>query len=272
VSYWNLRLLILAVASLVVGPTALAGLVVGGFDGTRAGSDNIIDGSSANNAVASLLEHFPDTSLVGTPQMTPAFLEGVDILVLTPAATLSAAEQAAFLGFVNNGGRALLLADGYGDYFDRSLSYLEPLGVWYDRLPTRDVIKTLPIAPSHPVIDGPFGVVAEVYVANAGMFTGLGPYAHSLIEIPATSKSVFAVIEQGALGPNSGRIAMFADSNAFLDPENGGSFFTESHIALFLNSINFLAVPEPSSLTLVGAACAMGGVFAGLRRIRMTSK
>ena len=236
------------------------------FDETRAGTDNIITGNLSNDSVAALVENFPAAKFVVLSELTPTFLDGIDILALTPATPLSASEQAALLGYVTAGGRALLMGDGYSGYFDNSISFFSPFGVIFAREPTGNLIVADPIAPEHPLINGPFGSVSDILVRNSGEFADLGPYAESLIEIPATDGSVFAVIEQGAIGPTSGALVLIADSNPFLDDDIGGFFNADAHRALFLNSIDFLAVPEPNSFVLLGLGGAVSLVLATLRR------
>ena len=101
-----------------------------------------------------------------------------------------------------------------------------------------------------------------------GEIFGLGTVCIATGRCGTTGNIVLAAIESGSLGPNSGRVVLMTDSTQFFDEDDGGFFAAEQHQHLFLNSIDYLATPEPSTLTLVGVAGAMGGLLAGLRRIR----
>ena len=75
-------------------------------------------------------------------------------------------------------------------------------------------------------------------------------FATALAKLDANNVPDLAVIESHALSPTSGRVLMFADANLFIDEDDSGFFLVEAHQMLFLNSINYLATPEPSSRSL----------------------
>jgi hypothetical protein len=75
-----------------------------------------------------------------------------------------------------------------------------------------------------------------------------------------------AAIEANALGPGSGRMVLFADATPLADADTGGFF--ASHEKLFLNSIEYLTVPEPSSVALGWMAAGGGLALVALGRMR----
>lgn len=256
---WIVTMVVFAGASMP--QTARAALVIGVFDETRAGVTNLMTGTYAEDAVASLNAHFPGTALVAAPTLTPEFLSGVDMVVLTsaqsgsrPFTPLSTSEQSALVDFVNAGGGALLVAEGHYPFIDASQSLVGPFGVTIEDDGITGIIFAEYDVVSHPVIDGPFGTGIGVFVHGSGIFTDFGPYATSLASMVVTGESVLAVIESGALSPTSGRVVMIADSTPFIDYDESGYFGL--HEPLFLNTINYLATPEPSTLVLAGIACA----------------
>ncbi len=262
---------------LAVAP-AQAAFVVGGFDATRAGVANVINGIYSEDTIAATVDSFPGMTFAATPKLTPEFLSGINVLVLTPASSetkaitaLSASEQAALLDFVKAGGSALLICE-LTTFLPASQSFLSPFGVTAIDDNVTGLITTETTQPSHPVVNGPFGAVPGALMYGAVKFSNVGPYAQTIMTNSANGDSVLAVIESHALGPNSGRVVMIADGSVFIDGNNGGLFGVQEHRSLFLNSINFLAVPEPSTLTLLGIAAAISAVGVTTRRIKSRAK
>jgi hypothetical protein len=254
---------------------ARGGLVVGAFDASRAGDANITAGIYSVDCMSALTTNFPGTTFATSPTLTPEFLSGVDILILHPAKSdvaaitpLSGSEQTALVNFVKAGGRALLLAEGEDPFIPVAQTFMSPFGVTLVDDGLKGLRLSDSVAPTHPVMNGPFGEVDQVLNYGIGVFSDLGPYASPLAVLETNGSVVYAAIEAGALGPNSGRVVLMGDSTPFFDQDNGGFFGEGPHEDLFLNTIDYLATPEPSTLTLLGAAGAMGGVIAGIRRIR----
>jgi hypothetical protein len=249
------------VASVLV-PTVIcngAGLVIGTFDTTRSSTANVASGPYAEEARAAIATNFPGSSFLTSPTLTPQFLSQINILLITADKTdtvgitpLSASEQTAMVNYVIAGGSAFLLADGY--FLTSAQSLVSPFGVTLVDDGKSGYQSVTPTTHLHPVINGPFGDTTQITMYGAGLFTNLGPHAVSLATMDSTHQPVLATIESHALGSSSGRVILMADSTTFADSGDGG-FFTE-HKTLFLNSMQYLAVPEPSGWVLA--------VFAGL--------
>ena len=252
---------------------ARANLVVGTFDSTRATTANILTGLYTHEAVASLTSHFPGTTFATAPTLTPQFLSGINILLIASPMTdsteitpLSSSEQTAMLNFVKAGGSAFLVADGYSPFIPADTSMVSPFGMSIVDDGLTGVLNATPTTQSHPVINGPFGDTTSILLYGAGVFTSLGPYATDLANMDALHMPVLAAIPSHALSPTSGRVVIISDSQAFIDDTAGG-FFPQQQ-ALFLNTINYLATPEPSGLALAGIAGALVALAAGAPRIR----
>jgi hypothetical protein len=255
-------------AATLVASHAQAGLTVGTFNYVRNGLANFENGVLSTQARASLLANFPGSSITATDTLTPEFLSGIDVLFLVSAqydgvgiTPLSAAEKTAVYNFVLGGGGAIMLAEDYADH-PSAQSLVDPFGVTIDD----DGVGGLQACtiPSHPTFDGPFGVQPFFAVYGSGAFTNLGPYATSLSEEQTTGLPVMASIESGVLGPGSGRVLMFGDVSAFADPIVDGGYFSQGE-TLFLNSIAFVAAPEPGSIALAGLGLLALGLV-GRRR------
>ncbi|MBL9123078.1 MAG: PEP-CTERM sorting domain-containing protein [Planctomycetaceae bacterium] len=252
-----------------------AALVVGAFDASRAGAANVTSGDFSTESMSLLQAEFVGTTFATSPSLTPEFLAGVDILILTPAssattaiAPLSTDEQDALLGFVKAGGRALLLAEGENPFIPVAATYMALFGVTLVDDGLTGLHPGESIAPAHPIINGPFGEVAGALFYGHGKFSDLGPYATPLAKVSSNGDITLAAIESGALGPGSGRVVLMADSTPFFDSDDGGFFVLGEHQALFLNTIQFLSVPEPTTqhLLAVGGGLAAIGAALGRRR------
>lgn len=263
-----------AAASVLV-PTVTcsgAGLVIGTFDTTRSSTANVASGPFAQDARAAIAANFPGSSFLTSPTLTPQFLSQIDILLITADKTdtvgitpLSASEQTAMVNYVTSGGSAFLLADGF--FLTAAQSLVSPFGVTLVNDGRSGFLSVTPTTHLHPVINGPFGDTTKITMYGAGLFTNLGPHATSLATMDATHQSVLATIEAHALGSSSGRVILMSDSTTFVDSADGGFF--SAHKTLFLNSMEYLAVPEPSSWVLAvmaGLPCAWFGIGRNYRR------
>jgi hypothetical protein len=257
--------LVLAALSMF-GAAVRADIVVGSFDASRAGQANIADGFLTTQARASLQSHFPGSTITTAPSLTPAFLSGLDVLIVSSVnnsggiVPLSASEQTALFNYVLGGGTVLILAEEYLDHVSAQ-SLLTPFGITIDDDHVSGLQYGTILNPAHPIFDGPFGVQSQFAVLGSGVFTDLGPYATSLATMDSTGYPILASIEAGALGPGSGRVILMPDATPFADPIVDG-YFSEAE-TLFLNTVAYL-VPEPASGTL--ACMAMIVVSLGLRR------
>jgi hypothetical protein len=219
--------------------------------------------------MASLNSAFPGTTFATAPTLTPQFLDQIDVLLIGSPKTdaigitpLSAGEQTALFNFVSGGGRAFLVADGFSPFIPAAQSMLQPFGMTIVDDGLSGVLNATPTAPAHPVISGPYGTTTSIQVFGSGVLTALGP-ASGLANMDALNQPVLAAIAEHALSPTSGRVVIIADASFLVDDVLGG-FYPQSQ-ALFLNTMNYLFVPEPSGGVLAAAACGIV-VLAGAAR------
>jgi hypothetical protein len=218
-------------------------VIIAGFDNSRSGDASFSSGSRFSLARAGVLNNFPATSFTGFPTLTKSNLLPVDVLVIGVATTttsdvppLSTNEQTALYEFVKNGGTVVLFTDN--DTFDAqatnvNASFLSPFGLATRGTVTGGVSAFVPIPAQHPITAGPFGNISSFSEFFPGSITNLGPYATSL----ATNSGgcVLAVIEAGAIAPQSGRVVIFSDISGFWNTD--GYFPANSN--LFMNVMNY---------------------------------
>jgi hypothetical protein len=116
------------------------------------------------------------------------------------------------------------------------------------------------IAPNHPVMKQPFGIVTTFATSYGGWFDDLGPYATALATYDTNGQPALAAIPPGALGPGSGAVVFLGDADSVVDSAAGGLFKSGDNEKFFLNAVAY--VPEPSTFSLL----AMVGVLLGFRR------
>ncbi|MBX7166015.1 MAG: hypothetical protein K1X74_06670 [Pirellulales bacterium] len=240
---------------------APAGIVVGGFDDARGGISAVFNGSFVDDARNSLLSHFDVDAIVGTTELTPAFLSGIDLLILSNAITqsvgtpLSPAEQTAVHDFVHAGGRAMVVIDGF--MTGSSQSYATPFGLTIEDDDLSGVLPVIGIDPPHPVWDGPYGDQLLALFYGAGKFTflnGASPVARAFI-VPEPGIVAF---DHDVLGPGSGRVVVFGDTTPFIDGDVNPAAFP-AHEALWLNTLHYLIEPVPEPATWTLAVCGAIG-------------
>lgn len=224
-------------------------IVFGGFDLTRSGEASFPEGANFSQARAAVLSHYPAASFVSFPTLSTSNLAPVNVLVIGTPATitneitpLDAEEQTALLGYVQNGGAALLFTDN--DSFASqaaaaNASFLAPFGVAGGGTLISEVVAEVLTPENHPITSGPFGTVPFFLQFVPGVITNLGPHATAL----ATNYGgiALAVINPGQLGPGSGPVVFFPDISGFWDTD--GYFPTNA--ALFLNAVEFARAPLP---------------------------
>lgn len=248
---------LLLVICLLLGAnqSACGAVVVGTFDVSRGGISSLDGGELTNLVRGALLANF-DATITSSAQLSTEFLSSVDMLVLCSSYStsdgvvpLSAAEQAALLGFVLSGGRAAIVVEAVGGV-NSAQSFLSPFDMVIDDQ-TLAVDTLLIETPSHLVLNGPFGAPAPLVVTVAGWLSDVGPYATVLASMEATGLPVIAAIEANVLGPGSGRVVVMTDASPFADDMD----FSIGE-PLFLNMMNYLItpVPEPTSGLLMGMA------------------
>jgi PEP-CTERM motif len=170
---------------------------------------------------------------------------------------LSSSEQAALHNFVLGGGSAILITDNTG-FATAGNSFMNVFGVNATGQLAGSQHGTVTDLTS-PVTNGPFGRATDFTGNYTGYFNSLGSYATSLGTWDANGAPALAAIAPGALGPGSGAVVFFSDSNQAFDTSNQ---------TLMLNSIAYggASVPEPSSLLLCFIGLAMAGGAASVRR------
>lgn len=215
--------------------------------------------------VQDLLKSFyPDLLFVTTDVLTEGFLSGVDVMFFGSVSgdgiaidpILSSDEQQALLNFVLSGGSAFVGTEwsGPGEWcYEANQSLLSPFGLHSTGLtlymPPDNVATSTDT--SHPITDGPYGMITEIVMAGAGYYDALGPYAHTLA-VDGLDRSVLAVIERDAMSPGSGPVIFMSDLNAI---EEEFLLTTTNGLAM-LNGVDFLLVPEPTTALLLAAGLA----------------
>jgi hypothetical protein len=268
----------------MVMPAALfaRSIVVGGFDVSRGGQESILSQGPLQSAITAA---FRGTTFSGSPSLTPSYLSSVNAVILGVAydgddsiTGLSPSEQTALVNFVKAGGTVLLYTESdFSDIFTAAnTSFLAPFGLASTGYLVGPEPTTV-VALSNPVINGPFGVATGFTNVFTGWFSSLGS-AQELITFDTNGQPTVAVLMPGALGPGSGAVVFFSDSNFLL-----GSFLGDPNdTTLVLNSlalsgcqvtITYMSGPPkssdghnttmmatfmPTSGTLIDAAIACG--------------
>lgn len=209
-------------------------VTIGGFNSDRGGPQG-----SINKFEAIFGTSFPDATIVATPTLTPEFLAGIDVLILsavtgrtTPLSPLSGAEQAALEDFVQNGGGAYLVSDN-SSFQGASNSFLQPFGIVAGGSDCSLVFASIVDRVTFPEItDGPFGIVETLRGGCIGSFSNTG-FSTVLASWSAGSLAGSpAVLAESAIGLGEGRIVAVGD-NELASFEDGRT--------LLFNAICFLS-------------------------------
>lgn len=248
----------LVFAALVATPfISRGGVIIGALASPRQGELALVGGGALGTSVANYITtRYPDATIVGTQELTPAFVATVDILILNSASglgigtLLSSDEQTAVLNFVKSGGGAIIAADGNPDWAGDSFG--APFGVTTGQA-TTSTGRFVEL--DHPVARGPFGTITQFTIDPLGdpdAFVSTGAYATVIARagIDGTGPPIIASIPENRIGPGSGRVVFYSDA---VIP--GWSALTDD--GLLLNSIEYvMGVPEPSSMTTAGLGIA----------------
>lgn len=260
-------------------PAHAGPIVIGGFDANRGGFESLTPandpnallspytGSQENSALAAdIANALPGTQFLFSNTLTSSFLGNVSAVILGVATTefsaitpLSVSEQTALRNFVLGGGTALIFADNAT--FDANApaanaSLLSPFGVTATGILGGNPSAPL-LNPNGP-LTGPFGPVDGLFNGYPGYFNETnGGQVLAVLDGDPT-KAAIDYFAPGALGPTSGLVVLFSDSDAMVAQDG----LTTGNLNLILNA---LSVPESDTLAIF-AACLAGLVFARRRR------
>lgn len=234
--------------------------VIGGWNSARAGSAGL-EGSYAAATLTAIQAEFPDVTFSGSSEITDAFLANVDVMAVWAIRNLndfivplSNAEQTALMDFIANGGAAILFGDGDLDSGSEAAnaSIFDPFGVTVTGLVSGTECAEVITPASHPITNGPFGLLSRFDTWYPGWFSELGPWVTPLATLDANDEATLAIIPAGTIAPGSGPVVLFSDVAPF-----ALSILPEDE-ALVLNTTAFL-IPEPSasSLIVIAIICAV---------------
>jgi len=169
---------------------------------------------------------------------------------MTPRLGLS--EQEELLRYVEEGGPLLIVVELHGDDIqdavDAGNALLAPFGLLLADPgpdPICDGFAPVTTPESHPLTDGPFGVVQQLLLSGAGWLEDLGPHGQALVphpqsEEPVNGQPIVAVIERDTLKPGSGRVLVVSDGNWMLDADLYSDFYFPRHEKFFSNALAWL--------------------------------
>jgi hypothetical protein len=262
----------LLVAMFAVGPCHLAhagSVVVGGFNAARGGFESLAPGEDSTLA-SDISSAFPGTTFKFTGTLTPTFLSGSQVVILGVATTdssavapLSSSEQSVMRNFVLGGGTALIFADNStfsANAPATNASFLSPFGVSITGTLTGG--RTAPIINSTGPLTSPYPVTA--FFGNyTGYFNNIGQ--GTVLANFGAGEPAIDYFAPGVLGPHSGAVVLFADSDAMV----AGDALTSTNLNLVLNAFatHQLSVPEPSTwlMVLLASVVASLGTYLNSR-------
>ncbi|MFM9995165.1 MAG: hypothetical protein ACKVU4_05125 [Phycisphaerales bacterium] len=214
---------------------------VGGFDESRGGALSIESGSYIPILRALIEQEFPGVQVSGAPELTPAYLDTLDVLVISAIlcdggpgcalAPLSSAEQDALYAFVQSGGTALIFSENY-DFVPANQSVIDPFGLVVDGQLGGGVVCEVANPEASPGTSGPFGLVTEFDTFYPGWFPRLGASAIARGVFAGSGETGLAIITPDALNAGSGLVVLVSDTSGVYD-----GFRTEGMTRLVLNTI-----------------------------------
>ncbi|MDJ0757321.1 MAG: hypothetical protein QNJ45_27560 [Ardenticatenaceae bacterium] len=218
-----------------------ANLKIGGFDTTRASISSFPAGAAFDEVRAALATHYPQVTYTAVTTLTQPALADVDILILpstydvfVPISPLTTDEQNVLFNYVTSGGCAILMPENH-DFNPANESLLDPFGMDITGLIWGWLTVSVPNPNASAVTNGPHGTVSSFAQGWPGGLTNLGPYATGYAA--NSLGTALAVIEPGAVGPESGPVIVYSDTTFFADADVGGGF--SGNTTLFLNTVAF---------------------------------
>ncbi len=216
---------------------------IGGFDLGRGGSLSLSEGGDISALRGHILDVFPNAQLTGASELTPSYLETLDIVFLAskkethvPIVGLSISEQDALRHFIEQGGGAILTVDS--DRWDSvNESLLDPIGM--DSTGNLIGIHTATVLDpaAHPVTSGPFGLVRAFDLAAGGWIESLGASANSLANISG-GRTALATIDHGAFSLTSGGVVVLTSVGSLQN-----SYFRDPVRSIIRNAIVWTPPP-----------------------------
>ena len=179
-----------------------------------------------------------------------------DVIVVCLASaydsTYTTAEVESIVNFVADGGGLLIM----GDQQSHPNANIQPVASEFGiTLGVSDVvgepgpdyynIYTSELDRSHPVFDG-FDEDDQIFIYAAGELSVSSP-AFSIAEQEVTGKIVAAVAQHG-----QGRVVALGDSSLWATDEFWDYFHEADNPQFSLNTFNYLAIPEPATVLLLG--------------------
>ena len=186
-----------------------------------------------------------------------------DVIVVCLASAYDSAyttaEAACIADFVGGGGGLLIMGDRQ-DRPGKDNEYIQPVADEFNITLGVSNLSPLELYASdftgHPI----FGGIDEIYMYAAGELTASGP-ASAAAWKEGTGEAIAAVAEYG-----QGRVVALGDCSLWAKNEFWDYFNKEDNPQFSLNTFNYLAVPEPATIALLG----IGGLI--LLRNRRTSR
>ncbi len=214
----------LLVASLLLAPAADAA-TWGSFDSSRISySNGVFTTSPLYSDLRSKVVSAGGSIAPATATLTPAYLHSIDVFYTSaldiPNGTLSPAEQAALVEWVNCGGTLIVTAE-YATLAQND-SFLAPFGITTSNSGASGAAT---VVQSHPVVDF---VTSITYFAEAV----LSPNTAQVLMHSAIGKP-FVVVQESASVVGLGRVLALGDHTAMVDTPVGSAEQLRKNIAIW---------------------------------------
>jgi hypothetical protein len=236
-----------------VPPVATAARI-GGWNPARGGHASIVNGMDFNHIRADLATLFPSSTVSATSQLTSSYLSSIDVLLLDPVfnvinvevAPLTVDEQLALLTWVQQGGRALIIAEN-PSYSAASRSFVEPFGLQVGAQSLSGfwsgaIVDSTSFA---SITNGPYGVVNSFQGGFATWFSETS--TATVLGAWSSGGAGIAAMKYG-----HGSVVFFADVALI------ANYHGANNTVLRQNTLNYLInVPEPATVSLTTTAATL---------------